>query len=52
MTGEALSAVTWVAHVVPGEADTIRVPPWVTGGLALGALLVLLFVVTRFNRDR
>jgi hypothetical protein len=26
--------------------------PFLIGGLALGALLLLLFIVTRFNRDR
>ena len=32
--------------------DHAGVPPWVFGALALVLLLVLLFVVTRFNPDR
>ncbi len=52
MTGAALAAVGRIAHTVPGEADSIRAPAWVLGLLAFGILLGLLFVTTRFNRDR
>ena len=52
MIGVALASVGALAEKVPGSADEIAAPAWVLGLLAFGALAGLLFVVTRFNRDR
>ena len=52
MIGITLTAVGALAEKVPGSADEIEAPAWLFGLLAFGALVLLLFVVTRFNRDR
>lgn len=52
MTGVALAAVGALAEKIPGSADEVRAPAWLLGLLAFGTLVLLLFVTTRFNRDR
>jgi hypothetical protein len=51
MVGVAV-AVGALAEKIPGSADEIRAPAWLLGLLAFGALATLLYVTTRFNRDR
>jgi hypothetical protein len=46
------SHVAAVAQLAEGNGLHDSLQPWMTGGGALLILLGLLFVVTRFNRDR
>ncbi len=48
----ALAASGWLANEGSGTAEEIGAPPWLLGVLAFGTLCLLLFLVTRFNRDR
>ncbi|MEU9128925.1 hypothetical protein AB0D08_12595 [Kitasatospora sp. NPDC048540] len=51
MSHAALSALTQLAaESEGGNHDSLN--PYLTGGSALFILLLLLFVTTRFNRDR
>lgn len=52
MVGVAGAAVGALAEKIPGSADKIAAPPWALGLLAFGVLATLLYVTTRFNRDR
>ncbi|MFF0294033.1 hypothetical protein ACFYS8_21520 [Kitasatospora sp. NPDC004615] len=49
MTSAALPALAVLAEE-GGNHDSLN--PFLTGGAALAILLLLLFVTTRFNRDR
>lgn len=52
MIGVAVTAAGALAEKVPGSADEVRAPAWLLGLLAFGVLATLLYVTTRFNRDR
>lgn len=49
-TANALVALAAEGGEHGGEHATLN--PYLTGGGALAALLLLLFITTRFNRDR
>ncbi len=52
MIGVALTAVGALAEEVPGSADEIAAPAWLFGLLAFLTLVLMLYITTRFNRDR
>ena len=52
MIGVAAAAVGSLAEKSSGAADEIRAPAWALGLLAFGVLVTLLYITTRFNRDR
>ncbi|MFI6157325.1 hypothetical protein ACIBCA_32110 [Kitasatospora sp. NPDC051170] len=50
MTTAALPVLNLLAEGEGGNHDSLN--PALTGGAALFILMLLLFIVTRFNRDR
>ncbi|MEV7024923.1 hypothetical protein [Kitasatospora sp. NPDC093558] len=50
MNAAALPVLNLLADGEGGNHDSLN--PYLTGGAALFVLLLLLFVTTRFNRDR
>ncbi|GAA2743461.1 MULTISPECIES: hypothetical protein [Kitasatospora] len=46
------AALTALTHIAEGEVNHDSLNPFLTGGSALFILLLLLFLTTRFNRDR
>jgi MYXO-CTERM domain-containing protein len=50
MSPNAASALTTLAEGTSGGNHS-SLSPYITGGLALLALLLLLWITTRFNRD-
>lgn len=53
ISASAAAALTTLAEEgVDGGGNHPSLSPFVTGGCALAALLLLLWITTRFNRDR